>query len=400
MGRFLSSPRHFVVMTEAASAPIEAEATPAAASIEESRKTLARLQRATENKGTTKHRDTVVRQFSSFLAGRAPSAALYLEFFTKDIEAKKPGSEERKYAVSTLWSRRSHLLKHFTIYMNPPLDVSSVDDTIYSALKGLSKSHVPNHAKMFLVTELFDFWARAPNEGEWLRDKAISLVGFYGLARNSELVDITWNDVREDERGVWILIHRVKCPADGALNEILIPRIKGRRVVPAELLLMYRDAVATRPHPRVWRKWNDRNKTWVLQPMGKNTIRLVPAKVAAFLHPGMPTTGYRGHSWRPSGATALGTYGGSVIQLKTAGHWCSDRVAESYNRDNSAARAEIAQKLSGPASQDETEGAAVDSAPQPTATTQPSIAPPASKIPKIVFNAPLHNCTITISMQP
>lgn len=134
--------------------------------------------------------------------------------------------------------------------------------------------------------------------------------------------------------------------------------------------------------------------------MGKNKIRLVPSKVAAFLHPDMPTTGYRGHSWRPSGASSLGIYGGSVLQLKTAGHWCSDRVAESHNRDNPAARAEIAQKLSGPASQDETEDAAINAAPQPTVTLQPSIAPPASKIPKIVFNAPLHNCTITITMQP
>jgi len=351
---------------------------------------LARLQQASGNKGTSKHRETVVNQFLAFLAGREATPALYLQFMTQNIEAKE--GDKRKYVSTILWSRRSHLLKHFRTFMNPPLDVSSVDKIVYDALTALGKNHVPRHAKMFSVAELFQFWATVPNTGEWLRAKAISLVGFYGLARNSELVKLTWNEVTENERGVWIRIQRSKCRLEDSWNDILIPRISGHRIVPADVFLMYRDSVAQRPHPRMWRKWNEHNKMWFLQPLGENKIREVPALVASFLHPGQPTTGYRGHSWRPSGATALATYGGSVLQLKTAGNWASDRVAESYARDNPTVRSEIAEKISGPASQDE--NAVVTDV---SLAPQPSLAPPASKIPKITFTMPLHNCTIMIA---
>lgn len=307
----------------------------------------------------------------------------------RDIEAKKPDGSPA-YVPTTLWSRRSHLKAYFQT-LDPPLDISTVDSNIYVALVALQRKHVPSHTREFKVSDLFEFWARAPNEGEWLLYKAISLFGFYGLARNSELVGLTWNEVHVDDDGVWILLHRVKCPEDGAYSKILIPRIKGHRVVPADIFLAYRDSVlaAHLSCTRLWVQW--RNKKWYNQPLGKNALRKVPQLVANFLFPGQNNEGYRGHSWRPSGATALANNGGTVLQLQTAGHWQSVKVATLYVHESEAARKQIAETMCGQSSQEEPP-VSTTTAPQPEPGT---IAPPC-KLPKIVFNAPLTNCTINI----
>jgi len=182
------------VAASAATAAVEATTAAVAPNEGDSCARLARLLRAVENKGTTRHRDTVVAQFNAFLGeGRVPTAELYLEFMTSCIEAKKEDGTP-KYVASSHWSRRSHLLKYFRMFLRPPLDVSAVDKHVCDALKALSRIATPSHAREFKSSDLFDFWARAPNQGEWLLYKAISLVGFYGLARNCELVDLTWDD--------------------------------------------------------------------------------------------------------------------------------------------------------------------------------------------------------------
>lgn len=353
----------------------------AAAIAGDSRARLTRIVRGAKKAGTLAHQETVVRQFNAFLSGRTATAELYLDFMVRDMEAKKADGSPA-YVPTSLWSRRSHLKDYFQA-TDPPLDISSVDRRICDALEGLQRGHRPKHAREFKSSDLFDFWARAPNEGEWLLYKAISLVGFYGLARNSELVGLTWNEVHTDDDGVWILLHRVKCPADGDYSKVLIPRVGGHRVVPADIFLVYRDSIlaAHLSKPRLWMQW--RHKKWTNQPMGKESMRKVPHIVANYLFPGQNNDGFRGHSWRPSGATALAAFGGTVLQLQSAGHWQSVKVATTYVHESEASHKKIAHTLCGESSQpgDDNE--------EPP---QPEHGPP-SKIPKLVFNAPVTGCT-------
>jgi len=347
---------------------------------------LAAVMRSQMKPGTIAHQEVVIRQFKAFLAERQPTPELYREFMLRDIKGKRSDGTPL-YVPSSLWSRRSHLLFYFTNMLSPSLDVSSVDQPICNALAALQKNYVPNHARDFKASELFDFWARAENQGPWSLYKAISLVGFFGLARNSELVNITWEDIDVQPEGIWVLIHRVKCDADRKLCKILIPRCKGHRIVPADIFLSYRDAIlsARLSSPRVFMQWRKRPGKWVNQPMGKESIRKVPGIVANYLFPGKNNAGFRGHSWRPSGATALAAYGGSVIQLQTAGGWRSVRVASTYVHESPAARKDIATTLCGEGSQQEVEEQAT-TAPQP-------LLPPPCKAPKIVFNGPVTSCT-------
>jgi len=269
----------------------------------------------------------------------------------------------------------------------------AVDDPVQSALSSLGRTYVAKSARNFEVKMLFQFWATEFASNEWLLYKAISLVGFFGLARNKELVNLTWNDVDVDDRGVWILIKRCKCEASEALHKVLIPNISGHRVIPSELFLRYRDSVRTAcpTATRLWLPWR-RNK-WHTQPMGKTTIAAVSRKIAEHLFPGQDNTGFRGHSWRPSGATALANYGGSVLQLQTAGNWKSVKVATDYVRESTVARLAIAETMCGDASQP-----LEDDAPAPQASATPTqVVEHPSKIQKIMITSPSH-CTINIHL--
>jgi integrase len=226
-----------------------------------------------------------------------------------------------------------------------------------------------------------------------LRTKAIALVGYYGYARNYEMVGLTWADVRVDQqRGVWITLTRKKCNKEGSREEILIPRISGHRIIPADVFLAYKNSVfQARPQKenRVWRRWA--NNKWHASALGPNVLRNAPKLVAQYL--GLDPKNYKGHSWRPSGASALAAHGGTAAQLQTAGHWRSLSVAQQYIHAGQASRISIAEVLTGPASQEEDQP---ETAPQLAVAPQPELPEPASKVPKIVFTAPLTNCTINI----
>jgi len=357
--------------------------TTTAAAVPSARMRLAALAR--ENKKTRAARERVVRQFLEFLGSRPASPEMLIEFLTKNIEDG--------YAASTMWTRRSLLETHYTTMVDPPLDFSTVDPLLDKAFKRLSREHVARHAREFTSAQLFDFWARAPDEGEWLFAKAVSLVGFFGCARNGEMVKLTWADVEDAPPGVWVTLHWEKCANDGKDDRILIPRVMPNgqhRIVPAEKFLEYRRQVLAAPPEkgnRVWRRWA--NGKWVAQAVGEHSMQHVPQKVATFL--GLDPTGFRGHSWRPSGATALAAHGGTAAQLQVAGHWASLGVAQQYIHAGDASKIDIASVLAGPGSQEDS--SSPQTAPQ-QAASQPQ--EPPAKIPKVIFTAPLTNCTINI----
>jgi len=63
--------------------------------------------------------------------------------------------------------------------------------------------------------------------------KAVSIVGFFGLARTSELVGLTWADIVDQPDGSIIVhIKRKKCAKDAARDPVVIPACKGHRAVP------------------------------------------------------------------------------------------------------------------------------------------------------------------------
>lgn len=63
--------------------------------------------------------------------------------------------------------------------------------------------------------------------------------------------------------------------------------------------------------------------------LGKNTIAKFPQDIATYLNLPDPK-GYTGHCYRRTGATILADEGADTLQLKRAGGWKSDTVAQGY----------------------------------------------------------------------
>jgi hypothetical protein len=194
------------------------------------------------------------------------------------LSTPRPSISPPSIPSSTLLSRC--FLKKKRIKKKPPQNTNKIN------LQALDKVYVPKHAKEFTVQQLFDFWARADNEGEMLRAKAVSIVGFFGLARTSELVGLKWSDVEERPDGVVVRLQRKKCAQDGSCDPVLIPRCRGHRIVPADVFLAYNASILAAPPQkdnRIWRRWDDRKKRWLAQPLGINKLKEIPKLVATFL---------------------------------------------------------------------------------------------------------------------
>jgi hypothetical protein len=67
----------------------------------------------------------------------------------------------------------------------------------------------------------------------------------------------------------------------------------------------------------------------VNRPLGEHTIAQSSIQIASFLGLNNPEE-YTSHSYRHSGATLIAGNDGSVLQLKNADGWQSDKVAQGY----------------------------------------------------------------------
>jgi hypothetical protein len=67
----------------------------------------------------------------------------------------------------------------------------------------------------------------------------------------------------------------------------------------------------------------------VNRPLGEHSVAQSSIQIASFLGLENPEE-YTSHSYRHSGATLIADNDGSVMQLKNAGGWQSDKVAQGY----------------------------------------------------------------------
>jgi len=78
--------------------------------------TIQALIQRVSNQETVAHRNTVVKQFTAFLAGRAPSGELATEFLIANAASGA-------YKPNTMWSRRSHLIFYMRNELTPPIEL-------------------------------------------------------------------------------------------------------------------------------------------------------------------------------------------------------------------------------------------------------------------------------------
>ena len=162
--------------------------------------------------------------------------------------------------------------------------------------------------------------------------------------RGCELVGIGLGQLDFVRDGVMVTITRFKT-TNKPMRFLLPSTVPGLNISPAAILGEYVGVV------KPWLEQHKLVRIWprptlcsfMPQFRGKNYIGTIAKKIAVFLK--LDPTGYTGHSFRRSAATATADSGISLINLKRFGGWKSDSVAASYVDDNLEATKSAANML-------------------------------------------------------
>lgn len=177
---------------------------------------------------------------------------------------------------------------------------------------------------------LFQWFSIEPSSSrEDKQNRAMALLAFFGCLRGCELVALQIKDFDEVTEGVLVNIVRIKTTARE--TRFIVPlSLPSCTVSPAKVILDYLAVVKpwldARSLTRIWPR--PTKSGFAAQFRGKNHVTVLAKAIATFL--GLDPTGYTGHSFRRSSATAAADGGISLLNLKRFGGWKSDAVASSY----------------------------------------------------------------------
>jgi len=288
---------------------------------------------AEESPSTVEGRERVGRRFIAFLDGRALNIDLIKLFLRTDCEC---------YAATSMWTVRSHLLrfvkKEFWCSVDPAA-LESVD----ALIKKKGKGHVKKKAYAFSIEEVSRYLKLSEEDEITLRNKLVLLFGVFSLGRMTELVNMRWEDVREDdERGVYVFVlHRAKTSKQTQDQTFFLPYkvydIDVRSIVEKYRTLTGRDGP-------IWRR---AGTTEVLK---RTTLAETTKAIARALNLSDPDK-YTGHGLRATGATAMADHGATELELLQAGNWKSSAVAREYIRQSGIAQRRRADLITGNAPQ-------------------------------------------------
>jgi len=302
-------------------------ATTTTAAVATTHEQLVELRHRHEKEATKAARAHVARDFEDFRGQREVDLAVVKDFLLMNM---------KKYAPSTMWTRRSHLLTYILDHYEKDY-FDSISD-IDNALRALDRNYTPRQAKAFTYEEVRKY-LELPHTGETLRNQIQVLIGVFGLARSADMVYLTVADVRTCDDGWSVELHRAKQVSADSMQHIIVPRIANVDI--DELLSAYLHAIGPGTNERFWRRW--RSSKFTREPLGINTIKKVPKDVATTL--GLDASLYSGHSFRCTGATLLADAGGTIEDIKRSGFWKSDTVARRYIRVTTQQQRRTAQLL-------------------------------------------------------
>ncbi|KAF7990527.1 hypothetical protein HCN44_000332 [Aphidius gifuensis] len=114
--------------------------------------------------------------------------------------------DEKKFMSSTLWSRWFMLKSTLSAYDN--INVSAFKK-LKAYLKKLNKGYKPKKSKILYSEDLAKFCIEADDKIH-LANKVILIVGVFGACRRGELHNITFDEVEDSGKGLFISIPETK----------------------------------------------------------------------------------------------------------------------------------------------------------------------------------------------
>jgi integrase len=159
-----------------------------------------------------------------------------------------------------------------------------------------------------------------------VRDRALFLVGWSGMFRSSELVGISWEDVRERPKGLLLFVPRSKTDQAGEGAWVFIARCAQEKMCPVRAVQRLRRFACRgsdgQPVGVVFTAWEGEPEA-----LAKGTVGVRLRKALEEI--GMQRWDlYAAHSLCRGGATWAVNHGVSVRQVMAMGRWKSDVVRE------------------------------------------------------------------------
>jgi integrase len=217
---------------------------------------------------------------------------------------------------------------------------------------------VKKKSSFFSKDQVFSFMRLAPGTNEHLLAKMILMCGYFGALRCDDLVKLTWEMLEFDEGvGVWVdlqMSRKTGVLQDG--HKFLMQACESdENICAIAVTREYRKATG---HCSGRLFCGIRKNSFTSIPMGKNTIRAIPKKIAQTLNLNDPER-FTGQCFRRTSATSAVDSGISLQNLKRHGSWKSSSVAEGYVGNSKRVRREIASLLADKTPKTQTQTASV-----------------------------------------
>jgi integrase len=241
---------------------------------------------------------------------------------------------DKGIATSSIWSRYSMVNSFLRLTLR--VNIMETTPENKKMLAQWSKNDSIKKSEVLSKAEFDRYLNEASNnlEDVHLVKKVALIVGGHGLLRGIELKNMKEEAFVRSNIGWIASVQRRKQKGPMRTFKFFISD-----PLQVEILDLYFNSNGSLPKEQFLRRTgkNGRGK----QVLGKNAISGCPAFIAQWL--GIKTfKKYTGHMFRRLGATLVVDGGGSILQLKEAGGWSSDAIAESYVAQSSVSKTAVA----------------------------------------------------------
>ena len=248
----------------------------------------------------------------------SPSQLIY--YFTEQAPLKNPRTLKRRLIAIRKW--------HTFLQIK---DDPTKDPSVLKILKGIERTHgIPKvqAAAMTLkdIDQIISYLNTQENNLLALRDKALLLVGYFGALRRSELVGLTWEQVRFEDKGIIIEVKRSKTDQIGQGESCIIPSGSKSRC-PSQALLQWRYE-SNHYHGFIFSRFSGKGNLLKLGITGYHCNQIIKrlAKSASCDR----AEDMSAHSLRRDFATESARLGASLLAIQKHGRWRCTRTVLEY----------------------------------------------------------------------
>lgn len=287
---------------------------------------ILRYTEASQALSTRRTYEQAVRSFKSnggSIPATAQSVAAYL--------AKMAGL----LAVSTLTHRLSAIHHaHVSNGLKSPVHEQLVKQTLQGIKRTVGEA--PRRAQPLLKDDICELLVQIDMQKplKAARDRALTLIGFAGAFRRSELVALTVRDLIHHDSGIELVIRRSKTDQTGQGRTIYIPRARSAARCPCRALTNWL-SMAGVVEGAIFRQVSKHDLVVGAKPLSAQAVAMVIKSAVRALRGDEAAKLVSGHSLRSGFATEAASIGmqTSLIMAQT-GHKSADMLFRVYIRPN------------------------------------------------------------------